>query len=391
MMANRMPATPATFCVLPFVHLATTVDGVWGRCCFDATNDYDTYYANATRPVMTLASDSLGCSPQSPYANDNPHATRTLLEAFNSEPLRETRLAMLEGRSVPACRLCLERDRQGIPSPRTDANKGMGTLFPDLAGLIAGTDTQGAVTAGPLSLDLRMGNSCNLRCTMCGYPASSAFGRNAPAWVRANLDPHRDDPTFWAALRELAGQLRRIYFAGGEPFIQSGTRRVLALLIEHGVAANIELHLNSNLTVLDDPLLEQLTRFRAVTLAASCDGVAEVFDQIRVGGTWSVFTHNVARARQFVRVILDATIQVANVKRLEDLIEYADTQGLELRLENFVDYPAHLSVRNLPPEEKTQVTAGLTRLRDRALEQDKYDRARQLNDLMFYLNAPPNE
>src|SRR5690606_35471380 len=39
-----------TICVLPWAHIACTIDGVWSRCCFDATNDYDTYYRQEDVP-----------------------------------------------------------------------------------------------------------------------------------------------------------------------------------------------------------------------------------------------------------------------------------------------------------------------------------------------------
>ena len=93
------PTPTTTFCVLPFTHVASTIDGVWGRCCFDATNDYDYYYTLDSRPPMTLAPDALGCAPGSAYAADNPERTFSLREAFNSPNLRATRLAMLAGRS----------------------------------------------------------------------------------------------------------------------------------------------------------------------------------------------------------------------------------------------------------------------------------------------------
>ncbi len=61
-----------SFCALPWLHLSTTVDGVWGRCCFDATNDYDHYYRQADEPEFRLVPDALGCLPQSRYAAANP-------------------------------------------------------------------------------------------------------------------------------------------------------------------------------------------------------------------------------------------------------------------------------------------------------------------------------
>jgi hypothetical protein len=73
-----------TICVLPLIHLSTTVDGVWGRCCFDATNDYDHHYKQDDEPTFALRPDALGCLPRSRYAQDNPDKVFGLPAAFNN-------------------------------------------------------------------------------------------------------------------------------------------------------------------------------------------------------------------------------------------------------------------------------------------------------------------
>jgi molybdenum cofactor biosynthesis enzyme MoaA len=382
------PQVPTlTFCVMPWTHLAVTVDGVWGRCCFDATNDYEHYYTNTDRPRMTLVEDSLGCTPNSLYAPDNPSQVHTLLEAFNSSALRATRVAMLAGQEVAACILCHDRDRRGLPSYRNAVNAA--TLVP-IDELTASTTADGTVPGPPVSLDLRMGNTCNLRCTMCGFPASSAHGAGTiPQWVTANLDPYRDDPTFWEDLQTAAPTLRRIYFAGGEPFLQSGHRRVIDTLITSGHAPHIALHYNSNLTVLDEDTLTRLPRFESVTIAASCDGTGKVFERIRAGGRWLTFVGNLRRARGVVDVFLDATIQTGNIGHLYDLIAFARVEKVRLRIENYVDYPTRLSVQNLPHGEKTVHTAELTRLARDASSSGDTTLAAQLTALIEFLNSDP--
>lgn len=104
-----MPETPRpveradAMCVLHWIHLSTTVDGVWGRCCFDASNDYDHYYQEAEEPRFALRPDALGCLPGSRYAQDNPDKVFSLSEAFNSPELRRTRLQMLAGERPATC------------------------------------------------------------------------------------------------------------------------------------------------------------------------------------------------------------------------------------------------------------------------------------------------
>ncbi|MGH3450648.1 MAG: hypothetical protein ACRDQW_07930, partial [Haloechinothrix sp.] len=178
------------FCVLPWVSLATTVDGVWGRCCFDATNDHDHYYQQASEPRFVLHDDAIGCLPLSRYAADNPERVFGIVEAFNAPGLRRTRLQMLAGERPAACRHCYLLDDAGTASHRQRMND----LFKDrvdTAALVRRTEHDGWLDTFPFHLDIRLGNACNLRCIMCSYPVSSRWARDeAPTWARAHIDPY---------------------------------------------------------------------------------------------------------------------------------------------------------------------------------------------------------
>src|SRR5258708_23787299 len=111
------------FCVLPWSHLCASVDGVWGRCCVDASMYHEQYYSERAEPAFALNDDALGCAPGSRYATANPGRTMTLTEAYNSDNMRRTRLAMLAGEPVSACSYCYEREasRAGSLTPTAAA------------------------------------------------------------------------------------------------------------------------------------------------------------------------------------------------------------------------------------------------------------------------------
>ncbi|MGH3821273.1 MAG: twitch domain-containing radical SAM protein, partial [Pseudonocardiaceae bacterium] len=210
--------------------------------------------------------------PRSRFAAANPERTFGLEEAFNSVDMRRTRLAMLAGERVKACTYCYDREDGGGESYRQKVNRIFGEML-DLPALVATTAADGSLDAFPLFLDIRFGNTCNLQCIMCGYPVSSRWGtEKRPTWAQANIDPYRDDDELWDVLRENACRLGRVYFAGGEPFMQPGHFKMLDLLIETGSAAGIDLVYNSNLTVLPKGVFEQLAQFKSVGIGASCDG-----------------------------------------------------------------------------------------------------------------------
>jgi sulfatase maturation enzyme AslB (radical SAM superfamily) len=351
-----------TMCVLPWTHISSTVDGVWSRCCFDATSDYDEYYRQETEPEFVLDPDALGCSPLSRYARANPDQAMGPREAFNSPNMRRTRLQMLAGERPAACRSCFQQEDLGVGSHRTHMN----ALFADevdLPGLLATTGPDGTLDRFPIHLDLRFGNTCNLSCIMCSFPVSSRLGAGrTPAWTTANIDPYRDDEHLWRTLREHANEIRYLYIAGGEPFMQPGHRRLLELLTETGAAGNIKIHYNSNLTVLPQGLWPLLHQFEHASIAASCDGIGEVFERIRVGARWEDFVTNIRVAREHVEVWLDVTVQRDNVASLADLHRFARAEEVRMRAQNILQYPEELSIRSLSRAERERHAADVARL-----------------------------
>jgi sulfatase maturation enzyme AslB (radical SAM superfamily) len=323
---------------------------------------YHPLYDSPEPPPFTLKEDALGCTPKSRFSPENPERSFDLQQAFNSPNLKATRKAMLAGERVPACATCYRREESGGTSYRQKMNRMLGERF-EVAKLVAATAADGGLDAFPIFLDLRLGNSCNLQCIMCSYPVSSKYGQRSPhKWSSVQIDPYREDEHFWQVLREHAHSLRRIYFAGGEPFLQAGHFKVIDLLLEVGAAPRVELTYHSNMTVLPEGILDKLTRFGDVGIAASCDGVGPVFEAIRVGAKWDQFVANVRSAKERVRVWLSVAVQRDNVMHLRPLLDFAREEGLDLDLTNFVQWPPPMAIANLPEEQRRGASHELEQL-----------------------------
>jgi len=383
------PMLTPTLCILPWMHLSTTVDGVWGRCCFDATIDYSHYYEHAEEPEFRLADDAIGCVKNSRYAEANHDRVFGLKDAFNSPQLRRTRLQMLAGERPAACGFCYSCEDDGGDSHRLAMNREM-IRYLDGPELIGRTADDGGIDAVPIFLDLRFGNTCNLECIMCSFPTTSKLGAGAaPRWTTANIDPYRDED-LWAEFREIAPDLRFIYFAGGEPFLQPQHARMLRLIIDQQVAPQVSLRYNSNLTVLPDGIFDLLGQFRQVIIAASCDGTGEAFERIRLGAGWEKFVSNLREARRHVSVVLDASPQRENVANLPELIGFAAAEGVPIRLENFVHFPHEFSLRNLPPADKERHARTLSAAAERCQQQGNEEISGQLGRLIDFMNLAPD-
>ena len=333
---------------------------------------YDDYYKMEKKPEFKLREDAVGCLPLSPYANANPAKTFNLLEAFNSPAMKETRLAMLADEEVAACQYCYHRENRGGTSYRQIANQ----MFKDQVdafGLIECTSVDGSLNEFPCYLDIRFGNTCNLECVMCGFPISSRWGgKSQVKWMRADINPYESDTELWRILQDNAFKLRRIYFAGGEPFLQSLHFKLLDLLIERNCAKQIDLGYNTNLTVLPKGIFEKLTQFKSVDIGASCDGMEDVFESIRVGAKWSTFVKNVRETKKHFQVRLAVTPQKGNIAHLEQLIAWAINEKCEIDLTNILLYPEELCISNLSYKEKTSL-AGRYRALSAVYRQKGYE------------------
>ena len=380
-------ADSKVFCVLPWTHMCGSVDGVWGRCCVDSSMYHEEYYARQAEPDFILKPDALGCAPLSRYSSSSPDRVFGLPEAYNSPNMRRTRLAMLAGEPVEACSYCYARESAGGESYRQKALRFI-AQDADVAELVAGTKADGSVAGFPIYLDIRFGNSCNLKCIMCGYPVSSRWGLDKhPAWAPAHIDPYRDDEALWSALSEHASALRRVYFAGGEPLMQPGHFRLLDLLIDTGAASHIRLTYNSNLTILPDGIFEKLARFRTVEIGASCDGIGATFEHIRVGARWEVFVRNLRVVKQHATVWLAVAPQRDNLLQLGDLIDFAVAEGIRVDLTNFVHWPSELCVQKLPEEHKSAGADYLTLLIADCQQRGLSEAAEQLTMLRGFMLA----
>ncbi|CAN5493823.1 hypothetical protein BH11PLA2_BH11PLA2_22610 [soil metagenome] len=341
-----------TFCVLPWIHLNASEDGVWGRCCLDYSTYHGHLYHYSEKPVMNLNEDAIGCVKGSPFAKDNENRVYSIREAFNAPNLRETRVAMLRSERVEACKYCYMRESAGGVSMRTVMNRQFRERV-DWYHLINATGDNGHLQEDPIFLDLRLGNHCNLSCVMCSYPISSKLHSTVDnSWLKGILDPYSDDATFWGEMAQLLPSIQKIYFAGGEPMLQKGHLRLLDMMVHSGEAKHIELSYNSNLTVLPMHVLECFKCFPSVVIGASCDGIGEVFERIRRGAKWERFVENVHLASRYAKVRLSVCVQKLNIHDIPNLLRWAISEDLEVDLFNILEYPEELSLRKLSDEIK---------------------------------------
>ena len=174
----------------------------------------------------------------------------------------------------------------------------------------------------PAVLYLEATAVCNLRCPMC------------PTTIGLPRDPYRTDKfdlDLLPKIEEVLPYVVRCFLSGGgEPLLHPRFFEIVALLKKHG----IEVHFNSNATLLNKKICGQLIDHQVDTISFSIDGAtSETYKKIRVGADFSKVVENI---KQLVRAKKDAksdrpylnmqfTLMRENKDEIEKIVELASS------------------------------------------------------------------
>jgi hypothetical protein len=170
--------------------------------------------------------------------------------------------------------------------------------------------------------------------------------------------------------------------------LQPAHQTLIATIVDSGMAPNIDLVYNSNLTILPKFDIAVFRKFKSVEIGASCDGTGAVYESIRRGGHWQDFERNVSLFSQYARIRIAATPQRDNIEHLGDLIEWSKTNGYRIDLTNILQHPAHLALTGLPAHVKNGCVIRYTELARYYGAAGDTRLAEELNAVVNTLSAP---
>ena len=364
-----------SFCVLPWIHLATRPNGDMRICCVAnasgaGTGDY------------TVGLVKMENGKPANFAHNLPS------EAFNNDYMKSVRKTMLEGKVPASCTKCFEEETQGVVSKRVWET---GTWFKegiDIPELIAKTSEDGRIPYKLQYLDLRLGHTCNLKCVMCSphdsslwvdehkkiYPLiNSSLIRKQLSFGSFNNTWH-ENPKFWEEIYEQIPNIKQVYFAGGEPLLIKEHRRFLEEIVKRGYADKIILRYNTNGTLISNSIIKLWSKFRQVKVGFSLDGIADRGHYIRYPLDWPTIEKNLQMldvAPKNIETTIACAVQILNIKHIPDFIKWKIQSGFKrINLDNnilgemhsgglfsahLVWIPTWLSLRVLPKEDKLEV------------------------------------
>lgn len=366
-----------SFCVLPWIHLATRPNGDMRLCCVaNASGAGDGNY------VVGLVKKEDGKVAN--FSKDLPK------ESFNNNFMKSVRTTMLEGKVPSSCKKCFDEESNGIVSKRIWETGTWLKEDVDIPSLIKNTSEDGTVPYKLQYLDLRLGHTCNLKCIMCSPHDSSKWvgdHKKLIPMVKSSLiqkqmswdeklfdNKWHENPNFWNQLYEQIPNLKHLYFAGGEPLIIKEHKLFLEEILNQGNAKNISLRYNSNALQIDEDLINIWKQFKFVKFSASIDAIGQRAHYIRYPTDWTLVENNLKRLDSaadniFPTVALAA--QILNIKHIPDVIKWkVQSNFKKVNLEknvagqltggglisvHLVWIPTWLNLRVLPKEDKKEV------------------------------------
>lgn len=367
-----------TFCVLPWIHLATRPNGDMRICCV----------ANASGAESGDYTVGLVKKENGEPANFGKDLPK---DAFNNEYMKSVRKMMLNGEVPASCLKCFEEEEQGVASKRIWETGTWHYDGVDIPKLIKETQEDGSVPYTNLQyLDLRLGHTCNLKCIMCSphdssqwvgdhkkvFPLfQSSLIQKQMAWDRSSFNNFwHENPKFWEQLYEQIPYMKQLYFAGGEPLMIREHKVFLEKIVADGYASQIGLRYNTNGLLIDNEFIELWKKFKKVKVGVSLDGMGERVHYIRYPTNWTIIEQNLHKLDNTpdnIQCNIALAAQVLNIKHIPDFIKWKVSSNFKkINFEKNVVgqingggiigvhllwIPTWLSLRVLPAADKAEV------------------------------------
>ena len=306
------------FCDKPFNHNYIHPNGKMRLCCttiqdLPTDNNYNLFDANK----------------------------HTIDEYWNSNRMKEIRRRMIAGETIRDCERCYLQEEQGAQSLRS--THGMDKYIRDT--LPDGTYQKNAHT-----MQIQMGNICNLKCKMCSQMYSHMhgmetrdIGEQAPEWLHwvkeqgANVNNwtnelgvkqewYKNTATKEKMFEHISKNITQLNVIGGEPTLIPEFYELFEYCDKQGTLGMKDVTIVTNLTNTNPKLTNWLPKLKGWTIWASVDGVGERTEYIRYPSKWNKVLQSLEFYKSVLgdngNITLSPAVQLLNIDQLDDIIKW---------------------------------------------------------------------
>lgn len=237
-------------------------------------------------------------------------------------------------------------------------------------------------------LDLRWRNTCNFSCVYCGPDLSSQWAselKDKSFTIDEDVLGKNKKYIF-----ENLSLITHVYLAGGEPLLIKENLELLNILKEQN--PDVEIRINTNLSIIDNEIFKKLITFKNVKWTVSVDATGAEFEYIRYPGNWNKFYHNLLYLKQQeFDINFNMVWCVLNSTSILDCVDFLKSIGFHENsfiIQNLTS-PVALDLRALPAVEldrlKEKIKAMMT------TSDPQYWLYKSLNSMYNFVTIPsPN-
>ena len=345
----------STYCLYPFTNLNSNTEGSVKLCCSINEN------------IHATGKDG----------EELNFGTHNVEDIWNSDYMINVRKQMLNGERPKACEVCWKLEDSGIQSSRQSA-------FIELKDWAKPKDYQTSHPPLPQSLELRLGNFCNLRCNSCWSLSSDRVANERrkiqqtddimPYWLRKEWDYELDldgkanwvwweNNEFIDSIKKLAPKLKRLYLTGGEPTLIKRNIEIMQMILDTG-NTDCYIALTTNLKQWNEIFYNTMSRFKHGEIQISIDHVHDKNEYIRYPTKWENIEKNIIRMYdkfpQTWKIKHYTVFQTYNYDAIPKIVDWAhnhrswyddkEKNRLYIWSPIMLDNPSYLDVRIIQPE-----------------------------------------
>ena len=306
--------------------------------------------------------------------------TTSFSDIFNSAPLQNLRDNLRNGIQDPSCKKCWEDEASGKKSKRLrDLDRVNFQKEFEFLNFEKNTIR---------FIELSLGNTCNLKCRMCGPWSSNQWVREyydtkykkTMSWDEFLSDSQQyvslydTESYFWENIHSILKDVTHLDFYGGEPFLIKRHWELIEHCVTNGYSQNKTLHYTTNSTIWPEKYIHLLKDFNYVYVNLSLDAINERANYIRYPSDWNDVDEIVNKWYQFalkypnIRLNICYTVTPYNIFYVDEMLLYLESLNnkynsnkIDLKdiFLNTVHKPNYYDVRYIPEYLKNAVSEKL--------------------------------
>ena len=280
----------------------------------------------------------------------------SISDIFDGDFAKSIRSQMMSGQKIKECSTCWHNETAGTTSFRQLALHKFGDIL----------DQEWLDDPRIRDINWCPNSICNFTCRICSFHASTSIATEEIKFakdldfkqlVKASVKETNDTMLIKSMIQNIAqlDDLEYLHILGGEPLLWPQLQQLIDRLTQNNLAQNITFEINTNCSVYPAEQIDVIIqKFKHVEILLSVDNIGTRFE-IERGGKWKDILENIKKFANLqsptVTVKLATTINLQNILDLNDIIDFANTIGVQI-VWWYLENPKFLCIDNATEQTK---------------------------------------